>query len=84
MHTSHRHVRTYADAACAANSLAHPCRCSGYEPYDWGGVFRTWLQRSRQRRTLAELDDRMLRDIGLTRSQAQREAERPFWSADKA
>jgi uncharacterized protein YjiS (DUF1127 family) len=30
---------------------------------------------------LAELDDHMLRDIGLTREQARHEAERPSWDA---
>ena len=45
---------------------------------------RTWVQRSRQRRALAELDDRLLRDIGLTPSQAEREAAKPFWCAGKA
>jgi uncharacterized protein YjiS (DUF1127 family) len=34
----------------------------------------SWFQRSRQRRALAELDDRLLRDIGVTRSQALRES----------
>lgn len=33
----------------------------------------------RQRRSLALLDDAMLRDIGLTREQAQFEASRPIW-----
>jgi uncharacterized protein YjiS (DUF1127 family) len=28
---------------------------------------------------LAELDDRLLRDIGIDRQAAMREAERPFW-----
>jgi uncharacterized protein YjiS (DUF1127 family) len=39
----------------------------------------TWLERSRQRRQLAELNDYMLRDIGLTRLDAWAEAEKPFW-----
>jgi uncharacterized protein YjiS (DUF1127 family) len=38
-----------------------------------------WLERSRQRRALAELDDRLLRDIGLTRDQARQECANPFW-----
>jgi len=42
-----------------------------------------WLQRSRQRRALAELDDRQLRDIGVTRAQALAEAARPFWRGGK-
>jgi uncharacterized protein YjiS (DUF1127 family) len=39
--------------------------------------------RARQRRHLAELDDAMLRDIGLTRDEARREARRPFWDAPR-
>ncbi len=36
---------------------------------------------TRQRRALAEMDDAQLMDIGLTRTEARREAERPFWDA---
>lgn len=50
----------------------------------WGSGVRMWFQRSRQRRALAELDDRLLRDIGLTCTQARREAAKPFWSAFNA
>ena len=32
-----------------------------------------------QRRALLDLTDEALRDIGLTREQAAREADRPFW-----
>lgn len=32
----------------------------------------------RQRRTLVSLDDRMLRDIGVTRADAEAEAKRPL------
>ncbi len=42
---------------------------------------RVWMQRSRQRRTLAELDDFRLKDIGLTRAEALAEARKPFWRA---
>jgi len=35
----------------------------------------------RELRALCELDDHMLSDIGLTRSQLRREAARPFWRA---
>ncbi|WP_164513448.1 DUF1127 domain-containing protein [Thiosocius teredinicola] len=38
-----------------------------------------WFQRARQRRALAELDDRQLDDIGISREQAQREAAKRFW-----
>ncbi|MEM7088969.1 MAG: DUF1127 domain-containing protein [Pseudomonadota bacterium] len=36
---------------------------------------------SRQRRHLARLDDRALEDIGLTRTQAKTEAQRPVWDS---
>jgi uncharacterized protein YjiS (DUF1127 family) len=38
-----------------------------------------WQERARQRHRLAELDDRMLKDIGLTRADVTREVEKPFW-----
>ena len=38
-----------------------------------------WLERSRQRRALAALDDHLLRDIGLTRDAVLRECAQPFW-----
>ena len=37
-------------------------------------AFRIWRRKRRSRRRLAELDDRMLRDIGVTRAEAFREA----------
>ena len=39
----------------------------------------TWAERARQRRQLAELNDYMLRDIGLTRSDVAEEIRKPFW-----
>ncbi|MEX0350533.1 MAG: DUF1127 domain-containing protein [Paracoccaceae bacterium] len=35
----------------------------------------------RQRRRLEKLDDAALKDIGVSRSEAMREARRPFWDA---
>lgn len=37
------------------------------------------LETYRQRRRLAELDDRILKDIGLTRCDVMQETSRPFW-----
>ena len=43
----------------------------------------TWLvhawNANRQRRVLANLDDRRLEDLGLTYREARHEASRPFW-----
>jgi uncharacterized protein YjiS (DUF1127 family) len=38
-----------------------------------------WRELARQRRTLLTMDDRMLKDIGISRAEAEREARRPFW-----
>ena len=42
-------------------------------------LFKEWEDRARQRRTLAEMPDHMLKDLGISRSDAQYEAEKPFW-----
>lgn len=42
-------------------------------------VLGVWARRRHDRRVLAELDDHLLRDIGIDRQMAMREAERPFW-----
>jgi uncharacterized protein YjiS (DUF1127 family) len=39
----------------------------------------TWQDRAMQRTMLATLDEFMLRDIGLSRAEAVREAAKPFW-----
>jgi uncharacterized protein YjiS (DUF1127 family) len=41
----------------------------------------TWLERSRPRRHLGELDDRLLRDIGLSQAEVDNETSRRFWQA---
>lgn len=38
-----------------------------------------WHEVARQRRALLELDERLLKDIGISRADAEREAIRPFW-----
>jgi uncharacterized protein YjiS (DUF1127 family) len=47
------------------------------------GSFRSllarWGERRRQRRALAALDDRLLRDIGVAPRLALDEAAKPFW-----
>ncbi len=48
------------------------------------GWFRQAAALRRQRRALARLDAALLRDIGLTRSEALSESGRPVWDVPKA
>ncbi len=41
----------------------------------------TWQERDRQRRALAQLDARMLQDVGLSRADVDLELRKPFWHA---
>ncbi|MFE0752953.1 DUF1127 domain-containing protein [Inquilinus sp. NPDC058860] len=45
----------------------------------WRQVFGLWLRRARTRRQLDSLSDHELRDLGLDRGDAMREAAKPFW-----
>ena len=40
---------------------------------------RRWRQLAEERRQLATMDERMLKDIGLSRADVLAESERPFW-----
>lgn len=42
-------------------------------------LFQRWEERRRERRHLARLDDRLLRDIGLSAADVQSEIDKPFW-----
>jgi uncharacterized protein YjiS (DUF1127 family) len=42
-------------------------------------LLREWRRRSRDRAELARFDERMLRDIGITRGDVCRELNKPFW-----
>lgn len=53
-------------------TLAHGLRVAA-------GAALSWAERARQRRALRELDDWLLRDIGLTRRQVEGECAKPFW-----
>jgi uncharacterized protein YjiS (DUF1127 family) len=43
------------------------------------GLVDAWTERHRQRRALLELNDHMLKDIGIGRGDAYREGRKPFW-----
>jgi uncharacterized protein YjiS (DUF1127 family) len=42
-------------------------------------TIRKWKERVRARHELAALGDRMLKDIGITRTDALAQAAKPFW-----
>ena len=47
---------------------------------DWAlAKVHEWRRRSRARTQLAALDDRMLRDIGLSHAEREILANKPFW-----
>jgi len=43
------------------------------------GLLIVWQQRLQDRETLRLMNEARLRDIGLTRGEALREVEKPFW-----
>lgn len=44
-----------------------------------GNTLQLWRRRIQERRALAELDDRELRDFGRSRGDIQGELAKPFW-----
>jgi len=66
------HQRTVAAARPIDRYLFQPF----WRPFDWLALA---LQVRAQRRELLGLSDAMLKDIGISRADAQREANRPFW-----
>lgn len=42
-------------------------------------MLHCWLARSRSRELLAQMDDRMLKDIGISRADAVIEGRKHFW-----
>ena len=74
-----------AEASAAANADLHPEeRASKLASlvqilYRLGTACRLGRERYQQRRQLMEMDDRELKDIGITREQAEQEARKPIW-----
>lgn len=54
---------------------------SNDDEFSFGALVRRWLRRSQTRSSITELDDRLLRDIGLTRHDVLIESRKHFWQA---
>jgi uncharacterized protein YjiS (DUF1127 family) len=42
-------------------------------------ILLDWQERARERHTMRGLDDHLLKDMGLSRADADHEAAKPFW-----
>src|SRR5262245_12130581 len=65
-----------------SDRVGHPQASSHGSAARWYEYVGMWFERSLQRkalRELAERDDALLKDIGLHRDEALREAAKPFW-----
>src|SRR6185295_9072659 len=75
-------TQTFYQAA-GIRSLPGSAPAGAEQMQSWiGGIFRTislWIERSKQRHALAELDDHLLHDVGLSRKSAHGEVTKPFW-----
>ena len=85
------HYRRLA-AAIRAAALRRPVAALASElrltAYRTGGLIAAaldamaaWHERARGRRLLATMDERLRRDIGITRFEVIRETSKPFWRA---
>ncbi len=45
----------------------------------FGQILATWRRRAKERRELANLDHRTMRDLGISPTDIQFEANKPFW-----
>ncbi|MBW6401592.1 DUF1127 domain-containing protein [Roseomonas sp. HJA6] len=59
--------------------VSHPVRAAAARGTTWLDWLRRILQAVESRRQLAEMDRRMLADIGISRSEALEEAARAPW-----
>ena len=70
---------------CNQSIFETASRDVGFEPVVYGWLRRIVdglegaLQRRRERLQLAQLDDRMLRDLGISRADVDREVNTPMW-----
>ncbi|MFN3662902.1 DUF1127 domain-containing protein [Yoonia sp.] len=63
-------------------STTHACALPATRPSLWRRVMQM-IGLARQRRDLRDLDPHLLDDIGITRQDALREAEKPLWDVPR-
>ena len=70
----------FSDVTSALPIWSDHAGADGHQSSSWPVLLR-WLERSRQRNAFRSRidDERLLADIGLTREQALREVNKPFW-----
>jgi uncharacterized protein YjiS (DUF1127 family) len=78
-------LRTKAESSGCPNWISPETQWQVF-PHRLSGVLngmpaalREWRRRKNDRLELARFDDRMLRDIGLTRADGDYEINKPFW-----
>lgn len=71
--------RCYDASSCDASGCVESAQRFISLPWKWMRRLRHLMQLRRERNQLLELSDHQLRDIGLTRRDAAREARRHLW-----
>jgi uncharacterized protein YjiS (DUF1127 family) len=75
----HRRIRNQKEKAMSTHALPHGRSARIALPRPSARSLAALLGLARTRAALRSLDDRMLRDIGVSRAQADSEAARPVW-----
>lgn len=71
-----QHSITAPAARAEADTVARAVGRGIFAAIEVAGI---WLERYRQRRALQALPDHLLHDIGVSRLDADREGDKPFW-----
>jgi uncharacterized protein YjiS (DUF1127 family) len=73
-----KHFHLIEDLDIAALTFAAVERIEGFAATVNRGI-KLWVRRSNERRLLAQMNQHMLDDIGLTVAEVEREASKFFW-----